>query len=338
MSRVMRLNRPAALVAAVAFAVLPASAAAGPTPSPSLDTVLAAPPGTDFNELSTSPLHGKFTAHDWANLSNSSSGAAQTEATLNRDGFVDGFGKTWAQATSGHALIEVVMAFNGGRGAQSALSGMEAADKTDRSYKNANTVSGISRYYGAHFVDSSNQVIEDFFAFVKGNDVFGIAFVSSKDDVLAAATHQIQSQYESAPGSTIPSSQWPENRNGISTFPVAAFALGVGFIVVVIGLIAFLALRRRTPAGAGAYAAAGPYAMTPAPGVVAPVPEVQMSPDGNYWWDGQAWQDAAQVAPPHSQRSSDGAYWWDGRTWRPVPQAPQQQPTQASEPKPPWLS
>jgi hypothetical protein len=307
--RVIRLRRQASLAFAVAMAVAPLTVLATSSPSPSLDTVLAAPPSSDFAELTTSPLHGKFTAHDWAMLSASGSVAAQTEATLNKDGFVEGFGKTWAQNSSGHALIEAVMAFSGGRGAHSALAGMEASDKSDTTYMKADTVTGITPYYGAHFVDSANQLIEDFFAFVKGNDVFGIAFVSPMDDVLNAATRQIQTQYSSAPGATIPTSEWPENASRAPSFPIAVFGAGLGFIVIVAGLVAFLALRRRTPAP-NAYAS------------FAPALSLQMSADGSYWWDGQSWRDAAQEVPPSALRSADGFYWWDGRTWRAAPQPP----------------
>ena len=310
MCRIMRPGRLAAMVFASAVALLPLTAGATSSPNPSLDTVLVAPPSSDFTELTTSPLHGKFTAHDWAALSGGP-GSTQTEATLNKDGFVDGFGKTWAQASSGHALIEAVMAFSGGRGAQSALTGMEASDKSDSTYKNADKVSGISPYYGAHFVDSSNQLVEDFFAFVKGNDVFGIAFVSSQNDVLAAATKQVQAQYSRAPGSTIPTSQWPENASPGGSIPFGILGAAVGFIVVVMGLVTFLVLRRRTPLQSNAAYAS-----------YAPALSLQMSPDGNYWWDGQSWRDATQFVPPDAQRSSDGAYWWDGRTWRPVPHEP----------------
>jgi hypothetical protein len=309
MGAVIRLRRRAALAFAVAVAIAPLTVHATSSPRPSLDTVLATPPASDFAELTTSPLHGKFTAHDWAALSANSGDAAQTETTLNKDGFVDGFGKTWAQASSGHALIEAVMAFSGGRGAHTALAGMEASDKSDTSYKKADTVAGITPYYGAHFVDAANSVIEDFFAFVKGNDVFGIAFVSSKDDVLTDATRQIQTQYSSAPGSTIPTSEWPENVSPASSFPLAVFGAGIGFIVVVAGVVAFLILRRREPAPS-AYAS------------FAPALSLQMSDDGSYWWDGQSWRDAAHDVPPSAERSSDGYYWWDGRTWRPVPQPP----------------
>ncbi|HET9782613.1 MAG TPA: hypothetical protein VFR33_12645 [Candidatus Dormibacteraeota bacterium] len=306
----MSLRVPAAAMFAAALALAPLVASATSSPNPSLDTVLVAPPSSDFTELTTSPLHGKFSAHDWAALSGNGPDASQTEATLNKDGFIDGFGKTWAQQASGHALIEAVMAFSGGRGAQSALTGMEASDKSDSTYKNADTVTGISTYYGAHFVDVSNQLIEDFFAFVKGNDVFGIAFVSPKDDVLDAATRQVRDQYSHAPGATIPRSQWPENASPSASISIGIVAAGIGFIVVVMGLVTFLVLRRRTPQPTAAYAS------------YVPALSMQMSPDGNYWWDGQSWRDAAQFVPPDAQRSDDGAYWWDGRAWRAVPPQP----------------
>lgn len=49
------------------------------------------------------------------------------------------------------------------------------------------------------------------------------------------------------------------------------------------------------------------------------------SPDGNYWWDGRAWQPVPQP-PADARRSPDGLYWWDGQTWQPVPGASQTGP------------
>jgi hypothetical protein len=329
MCRVNRLKYAAAIAGGAIFALAPVTAGATPTPNPSLDMVLAAPPGSDYSDLTTSPLHGKFSAHDWASLSGTGSAATETEATLNQDGFVDGYGKTWRQQSSSHTLIEAVMAFSGGRGAGSALTAMEASDKADANFKHSNTISGLGTYYGAHFyfVDptTGTATVEDFFGFVKGNDVFGIAFVSGKDDVLAAATSQAKSQYDSAPNTTIPSSDWPENAASASSLPAGAIAIAVGFVVIVVALVAFFLIRRRgpTPMPVGAYVMPAAQGAVGAP---APVGAVQMSPDGNYWWDGQAWRDAAQEAPPMAQRSSDGTLWWDGQKWRPVGQAPPEQP------------
>src|SRR2546427_1999630 len=135
MCRVKGLIRTLTLAAAVALAMSPLSGAAAstPSPSPSLDKVLAAPPGSDFTELTTGVLHGEFTAHDWATTNASGSDATETEKTLTKDGFVDGYGKTWAQASAGHAMIEAVIAFNGGRGDREAVASRQAPGKTPES-------------------------------------------------------------------------------------------------------------------------------------------------------------------------------------------------------------
>jgi hypothetical protein len=314
-----------AAFAALALGPLAASAAT-PSPAPSLDSVLAKPPSSDFAELTTGQLHGEFTAHDWATTNGTNNAnATETEATLNRDGFVDGFGKTWASTAAGHAMVEAVMAFTGGSGARKALTALEASDKADPSYKHADTISGIDPYYGAHFADTSSNTVGDLFVFAKGNDVFFVILASAKDDVLTIAAQQAKTQYDTAPGSTIPSSQWPENAvsNVASSFPVFAVVIAVIFIIAVVAIVAVLAMRRRGPTPMMAGAMAG------APGMAAEA-GLQLSPDGNYWWDGQGWKDAALEVPPTAQRSGDGTLWWDGRTWRPVPGAAQPQ-----EPQPP---
>src|SRR5256885_12977530 len=258
MCRVNGLIRTLTLVAAVALATSPLSGAAASTPSPSrsLDKVLAPPPGSDVTELTTGVLHGEFTAHDWATTNASGSDATETEKTLTKDGFVDGYGKTWAQASAGHAMIEAGMAFSGGQGARKALTSLEASDKSDKSYKHADTISGIDPYYGAHFVDTSSNTVGDLFVFVKGNDVFFVILASQKDDVLTVATTQAKAQYDAAPASTIPTGQWPEN--AVKPVSGSSAALGIGviaaIIVAIVAVIGFLAVRRRgfvTPAMVG---------------------------------------------------------------------------------------
>ncbi len=307
MGRVTRLRRAALVALAVSLAVAPLSAHATSAPNPSLDTVLAAPPANDFTVLTTSPLDGIFSAHQWAQLNQAT--ATDTENTLRRDGFIQGYGKTWAQASSGHGLVEAVMAFSGGHGATTALRAMEKGDKADVSYSHPDTISGIDTYYGAHIVDTATNLIEDLYGFVKGNDVFAILFVSTQDDVGDLAIRQARTQYDSAPSSTIPRSEWPENAGAGVSIPIGIVGVAIGFVVIVIGLAVFLVLRRRTPAMPSPYAS------------FAPALSLQMSPDRNYWWDGEAWRDALQQVPPQAQRSSDGFYWWDGAEWRPVPPA-----------------
>jgi hypothetical protein len=304
MCRVKRLLCAAA-IAAIALSPITAAAAATPSPSPSLDSILAKPPGSDYAELTTGTLHGEFTAHDWA-ASATGVSASETEATLKKDGFVDGYGKTWASSSTRKALVEAVMAFSGAQGAKKALTALEASDKADSHYTHADSITGINPYYGGHFVDSNNSTVEDLFVFAKGNDVFFVILASTKDDALTLATSQAKT---------------PENAVSSSGAYQVGYAVGrifsIAFIVGVVLLVVGLILRRRRRAAVPGYGAA------------APATAVQLSPDGNYWWDGQAWRDASQEAPPVAQRSSDGNLWWDGRTWRPVPQPaqPPQPPT-----------
>jgi hypothetical protein len=317
MGNVNRLINAAAISL---LALAPLTASATPSPSPGLETVLAAPP-SGYAELTSSPFHGLFTAHDYAQALGSAD-ADQIEKTLNHDGFVSGFGKTWVHQEAEHAMIEAVLAFTGAKGAKAWLVQAEAGDKKDPSYAHADSISGISPYYGVHFKSADTSGGEgDAFSFVKGNDVFLVDVVSTKDDVLDVATTQTQAQYNSAPNQTIPSSQWPENASSGGR----SIAYWVGFLTIpvliaVLALAGFLIVRsRRRPAMAAAVGGAGGM--------------VQMSNDGHYWWDGQTWRDAAREVPPNAQRSSDGALWWDGQTWHPV--APAAPPSPPADPNPP---
>lgn len=312
MARVKRTPHAAALfILTVVLALLPGAAlAASPSPSPSLDKVLAPPP-SGYVELTTGTFHGEFTAHDWA-VNASGVSPTETENTLNNLGFVDGFGMEWSSASLRRALIEAVMAFGGGRGAKNALTALEGTDKADSHYAHADTITGIPDYYGGHF--TTNAAFEDEFVFVKGNDLFIVIFAGAQDTVLPAATDQAKAQYNAAPAETVPSSQWPENQSTPSSGPGPFVLLGgVAVPIAIVALIVGVVIQRRRRA-AVAMATYAPPPMSAVP---------QMSPDGSFWWDGQAWQDASQHVPPGAQRSADGSLWWDGRNWRPVPQAQQ---------------
>ncbi len=319
MARMNRLRRGmvGAVSTALALAPLIASAASpAPSPSPALDGLLAAPPA-GFVALTTASLHGHFTAQEYASDADTSK-QARIVATMNHDGFIDGYGQTWVSQSAQQVLIEAVLAFTGGRGAHDWLTAAEAADKQDANYVRPDTTTGLGTYFGAHLEDKAGKTFVDEFSFVKGNDVFAIAVAATKDDTLGQATTQAQGQFKSAPDSTVPSAQWPENNQannaafqfGAAVGRIAIFAL----IGAIIAALAFFIRSRRRGVATPAYAAGH--------GAPAVSGAVQLSPDGNYWWDGQAWRDAATEVPPSAQRSSDGGFWWDGRTWRPVPQAP----------------
>ena len=287
-----------------------AALAATPSPSPSLDSVLAPPPGSDFIErTSTAPgvAEGPFDLDGYMALGTSEN-PGLTRSTLQRDGFISGYGRTWFQRGTQKGVVEAVVAFTGSAGAKRWLAVQETADKTSHDFKSSLSIDGIAPYYGAHLYSASDKTFIDLFAFVKGNDFFEIVAASAHDDLGDMASAQTKKQYDFAPTGTIPESQWVENQGhsfaynvGFSIVPVL---IGIVFIAVV-GLVVGLVMRsRRRPA----LVATG-FAQ----------PAFTFSDDGRYWWDGQAWKDAAAEVPPTAQRSPDGRLWWDGRAWRPVP-------------------
>jgi hypothetical protein len=302
----------AAVCAAIAALFLPVGAFAAPTPSPSLDGLLAAPPA-GYTAVTSGSFHGRFTARDYAASYKETAIAAQ--GVLERDGFVDGYGLTWSQRSTGRVLLEFVIAFKGGIGATDWLAYEKASDLSHPEFKHADTVAGIGSYYGVHLVSSSPSFIADAFSFVKGNDMFGVGFISPKDDVASLAATQVKLQYDSAPDATVPVAQWPENAASPQT--AGAFDLG-GTVKTVLILTVILVVIFSV--------AAGVVLMVRRTRPLAPVPAVsgptlnQMSPDGNQWWDGHRWIDSSVEPPPFAQRTDDGAYWWDGFSWRPVPQ------------------
>src|SRR5256886_45977 len=243
-----KMSRVTRVIYAVAISFLafgPLTATATPTPSPGLDKVLVAPP-TGYTELTSSSFHGSFTAHDYAVASDETQ-ATEIEKTLNHDGFVDGYGKTWIHQTSQRAMVEAVIAFTGARGAKDWLTAAEAGDKSDANYGRADTITGINPYYGGHLKYSSSNTVGDVFSFVKGNDVFIVGVVSTKDDVLSLATTQTKTQFDQAPGQTIPSSQWPENasKNAAGSFPLLAVGIIGALIVVAVVAVLAVTMRRR---------------------------------------------------------------------------------------------
>jgi hypothetical protein len=299
----------AVVVASVVFS--PVAVAASPTPSPSLDTVLVAPMGTGFvdDPSALSFPEGTFTAPQWAAVAGTD--APAVEAHLKTFGFITGYARAWLDKAHNHRIVQIVVALGGGQGARNLQSYLSANVTGNKYYSRSISVSGIDTSGGAHFADPATPGYADEIWFTKGNDFFDLTVAAVADDMGDLAVTEAKRQFDVAPSSTIPPDQWPENSSsggfdwaGI-TGRVAVIAVVVTAVAVVIVVTAVVLLSRRRAASATAYVpvSAG----------------VQMSGDGNYWWDGAGWRDASREAPPTAQRSGDGYYWWDGRAWRPVP-------------------
>jgi hypothetical protein len=325
MVRIGRLGRLVVFIGVCVLALQPALALVVPTPSPSLDGILAAPPAADFKELTTEGVFaGAFDAKGYVTISGTPD-PDNDQKTMEHDGFLSGFGKTWVQSSKNHVMVEAVLAFTGGDGASRWMRQAEAADKKLPSYKSALTISGVAGYYGAHLFDATSGLYSDGFVLVKGNDAFLIVFASRKDDLGETAPTQAKKQFDGAPESTIPKAQWPESTVAKAALDVAKVGVGVIVGVLILALLVGAALimrsRRRpallaVPAGGGYVA---PIAVaTPA----VPTSTIQMSDDRRSWWDGMNWRDAEREIPPGAQRSTDGQFWWDGQAWRPIHSTP----------------
>src|SRR5437899_12268484 len=232
-----------------AFALLPATVLATSSPSPALSTILAPPPKTDYKEASTTNttlLEGQFDAKTFVTKTGASNPDAVLQ-TLNREGFVDGYWRTWVQSGTQHVMIEVAIAFGGGAGAKRWLGAAELAAKGEASYTKSLSTTGIDNYFGAHYLYPVNHSVGEEFAFVNGNDYFDLVFVSPKDDLGTSAPTQATSQYTFAPDATIPKSQWPETTT-TSTIDAGALTGHILFYAVIaflIGLVVMFIVRSR---------------------------------------------------------------------------------------------
>ncbi len=299
------MKRLLSAVPAGFLALLPAvAAAATPTPSPTLDQVLVAPPA-GFGKVATAPMHGRFTTAQYTK--DYGEQAVQAEHQLKVDGFVDGYGLQWSQKATKRTIVQWVIAFAGGAGARNFLDYEQGVRQSRTTFRRNDPLPGIDPYYGQHFVVGS--AIGDVFTFVKGNDLIGVMVYSPRDDNLKIASSLASNQYNFAPPSTIPSDQWPESVKPPVTQPIAAPNLSgiVPFLLIALLVVGISAI------GAGLVMKARRWKKAP------PSVAVQLSPDGTHWWDGHGWRDSTREAPPFAQRSGDGGFWWDGHTWRPVP-------------------
>jgi len=202
----------ATIAACAAASLLPVStalAATSPSPNPHLSQVLAAPPTTGYVELADRTpgiLVGPFDAGEYASI-----GGIDMQSTINtlsRDGFLAGFGRAWVQQSPSRVLVEIVVAFTGGKGARQWLRQSQLADMTDPTFQHSISVDGIETYYGARMSDTTTY-FADTFVFIKGNDGFLVSTISGADDLGDSAAAQTRVQYRHAPDYTIPPDGWP---------------------------------------------------------------------------------------------------------------------------------
>ena len=249
----------AAVAALVAMSLFPiaGAAAASPKPSPSLDVLLAYPPSADFvadTESTGTPI-GAFDLGTYVEFLQPADPPA-TKRTLHDDGFVAGYGKSWTSQASNVGLVELVVAFSGGRGARGWLEAAAADARSSEFFKSTIVVDGIGPYYGVRYANPSAPSFADVVSFVKGNDYFVVGLVSEADNIGDATITQSKHQYDFAAANSIRESDWPENARapfGLQpgrlalTVLVAGLAMAAAVGVAVAFVVVVSARRRPAP-------------------------------------------------------------------------------------------
>lgn len=255
-------------------AVLIAAGAPAVEAGTDLSAYLPPPPGTDWIEASRTPdiIAGSFTAHDYGVLVQD----AASERSLNRYGFVAGFGRTWAQKVSQDYLVERVFQFNSPNGATYWYQGLKLDNQTSKYYRREINALDSTPSFGVELA-YDNGDHEFRVEFAKGSLMFVVHLISSGSDLSQTALSLAQAEYELAPVSTGATNAAPLSQSAMNAMGIAFIALVVIVTTVLFVLVRSSRRRAPPPAVASGY---------------------QVSPDGHYWWDGTRWRLVATDPPP----------------------------------------
>lgn len=235
----MRKGAIAALAVAASLALAPANAAAAGKPD--LGAILAPAPSSDYLEIPPGPvIDGPFDARVYAAYLTAVNGsdASKVVPTLERDGLIRGFGRSWLQLGTAYGLYERVFEFATTTGARQWLDRQRLGNQALSQYRGPLTgAPPIPGSWSAQLTKTSGY---RYFrvAFTKGNDEYEVTLGSGSDDHTSAALQQAQAQYDRAPGYTIAPSTSNVWLAGVS----AAARVGMFLIAPVLAMIATVAI------------------------------------------------------------------------------------------------
>ena len=263
--------------AAAILAVAPITTALAATPSPNVDlnvlrTALAGAPDSSWEEsaVGEDDLEGPFDAVQYVNASWSDQQTRDdVKGRLFFDRFVGGYGRVFYNQQLDAWIVEDVKAFPNAADAKS----FWGWAKSEFQYDTANTVAtpDIPSSFGDKYVQGESHGIDIYFP--KATYVFTVTVGSSVEHLTDIAKSQASSVYENAPTSNLlPGTALPVAAHlgfGSGLLPGVEVVAVIAAVVTVAGMVALfiVAMRRRQPQ-----------------------PVSTISPDGNYWWDGTAWQ------------------------------------------------
>jgi hypothetical protein len=280
------IRRTSALVLALVLAAVLSVPAQAASASSTADLVPGPPTGTWQAEDAQT---GSLTAADLYGSSASS---------------VNGFGDAYRRVWSGtdQVLLDRVEHFTSVFWAAFRYGESSGAASGNASHASYKTIPSFSpQAYETTDAADAQGFLADTIVFTKGDYLAVVELAAKVSTLHEVLLDQATRQLARLP---LPTQEYQSLGYGIL---LGGGALLIVVLAVMVGIVVLMTRRRRPPVAA--------FAGVPA----APAPGVPLSPDGRFWWDGQAWQDTALSIPPGSPRSPDGSLWWDGARWRPAP-------------------
>ena len=270
--------RIAFVLAAAILAVAPVAAIAA-TPSPNLDlnvlrAALAAAPDSAWEEspIGGDDLEGPFDATSYVNAGwTDQQTRDDVRGRLAYDRFVGGYGRVFYNEQLDAFIAEDVKAFPNAADARS----FWTWSRSEFHNEDADAVATpeIPSSFGDKYTNGDWNAIDVYFP--KGTYVFTVTVGSSVEPLVDIAQSQATAVYDYAPTwNLLPEAALPVAAHmgfGRGILPGLEAVAVVGAIITFAGMAVLLivGLRRRRPQ-------------------LQPVST--LSPDGNYWWDGTAWQ------------------------------------------------
>ncbi len=236
-------------LAVAALAMTPIAAAAASAPSPgTLRAALAAPLDRSFVEAdvgTAGTLEGPFDAEAYASYSDLDVQTGQAMVkSLQRNGFVGGYGRQWYKPRASEYLGELVMVFTRSSGASSIANASKIRYQQDQGFQSMVEPHLNKDSFGVTEISAGYHWTAVIFE--KGNNLFAIGQGSTADFMTDAALAQARRAYASAP-SSIGAPAQSGTPTGLAQYTRLIAAVGAMMLLVAATVAAVIVFVVRTP-------------------------------------------------------------------------------------------
>ena len=235
--------------AVAALALMPVAGVAATSPGPgTMRAALADPIDPSFVEAdvgASGTLEGPFDAEAYANYSGLDVQTSEAMVrSLQRNGFVGGYGRQWYKPGASEYLGELVMVFTRSSGASSIASGSKIRYQQDQGFRSLVETHLSKGAYG--ITETSGGYRWTAVIFLKGSNLFAISQGSADDFMTHQALAQAQRAYAFAPSSiTVPAQT--SARSGLAQYLRLIAAAGVTLLLAIAAVAAVIVLLVRGP-------------------------------------------------------------------------------------------